>query len=338
MARARIVTDHTEYSDSLVRDLRSRGFEVQTSSLSDPQPEEPVELEIRMRRCMEDDLPVFADTSQSAADVSIVLTPQALSGEIRSVDFYVLAKEVPEPAQEPVTEISEVISPVIEDAELDLSADDLVPHGLIWQAIASQQNTGESATRGVPVPKQTKPLPVREKRSRPSLRLPRIPYERWKAWAVLAAAVTARSFRSLETLAARLERRLAPQDRTFARAVGLAIVVAVIAALAIPAMRDGHPIATAPAATVTPAPAVAPQELPAHGSEVAESATRHSSFANSRLTVPRAKAVSVKSVSKPMATDDGGYVAQDTVTTFPTSRQKVPQKHQDGVQYFSDLR
>jgi hypothetical protein len=107
MALARIITDLTKYSDSLAHDLRAKGFEVQTfapgSSTS-----ESVDLELNLKECSSGELAQLTADRLDKRHMCVFLPSGAMSGEVRSIDLFVLKAESAE--QEHEVLIPEVIA------------------------------------------------------------------------------------------------------------------------------------------------------------------------------------------------------------------------------------
>jgi hypothetical protein len=329
MARARIVTDHPQYADHLFKDLSSRGFEVQTSASSDSASGQPADIEIRMRQCNSHDFSTFAKQNSSHSDVSIFLTAQALAGDIHSVEFFVLAEENPVI----VPEAAQTISPAHEVPELHISSDDLVPHGLIWQAIASQEVAVEShsdaqdSTSASPLPPSVNAIP------RPAV---------WrqfafKKWVARNSQFALESFRGVNSALMDWGRDLSAGDRRLFRAVALAIVVAVVILLSIPFTRK-NTATTTPAMITAPSAIQAPDAAQPHAQNAATSGTsigQHSGSIAQKTTPGRTS--SAIRFQRNSTNSDGDYVARDTVTVFRPAHRSLAVKHQAGVQYFSDL-
>jgi hypothetical protein len=129
MALARIITDLTKYSDSLAHDLRAKGFEVQTfapgSSTS-----ESVDLELNLKECSSEELAQLTADRLDKRHMCVFLPSEAMSGELRSIDLFVLKAESAE--QEHGVPIPEVIT---DEEQIPAALSDLLNTTPTYQAV-----------------------------------------------------------------------------------------------------------------------------------------------------------------------------------------------------------
>lgn len=90
MTQVRIISGLSKYPTELVRDLRARGYEVETS-VSRQAEQEAAELEITVDQCSPDGLAGLISSSATQKDVYIVASSEISAGKIRSIGMVVLS-------------------------------------------------------------------------------------------------------------------------------------------------------------------------------------------------------------------------------------------------------
>jgi hypothetical protein len=119
MPLVRIFTRLPEYPTELVRNLRSRGFEVETCVSSDTE-HGSVNLEITLDQCSLDDLPSVISGTLPQKDLYILANPDAKEGKIRSIGMLMLVpNEGTERVQKTVvpTQIIEIYTALLRERQ-----------------------------------------------------------------------------------------------------------------------------------------------------------------------------------------------------------------------------
>jgi hypothetical protein len=156
MALARIITNLTKYSDSLAHDLRAKGFEVQTfapgSSTS-----ESVDLELNLKECSSGELAQLTADRLDKRHMCVFLPPEAMAGEVRSIDLFVLKAESAEPEHEvPIPEV------IADEEQIPAALSDLLNTTPTYQAAPVIETPIYQAVPVVEAPAY-QAAPVREK-------------------------------------------------------------------------------------------------------------------------------------------------------------------------------
>lgn len=385
MPLVRILSDDAQYREKLKHDLQARGFEVEAATDAEGGEDAPPQISIsecsfedlpKLAASLQQG---SGAVGQVSTDAIAFLVPQLLSGNTRSLKAFVVRSQ-PEPELAPEAQATPQSAPNElrdqGDAALPASASvpvqapaqqarevagapkfrahfrkkkeeesELVPHGLIWQAISeasavsSQQPTYEAAQEG---------MRAEASLGQESLKRESLEPEPPKREMPLAKGAPARPRQSSSTFpyhalrirAAKL-RLLAPfhsknaRDRRFRNVAAFALGAAILAVIALPHM---HRIAPLPSNVEAHIPQPA-ESVPAHVSDKpspidAENVSRHSV----------AVAQPVKNVASSSHEEKSGLLAKDTVVHFaPKTTQadhdlasKQPQR-KDGVRYISDL-
>src|SRR5689334_13552248 len=92
MALVRIITRLNEYPTELVRDLRARGFEVETC-LPQDKGQEAADLEITLDQCSPEGLSDSVSHALASKDVVILADANAGSGKVRSIGMVLMSSE-----------------------------------------------------------------------------------------------------------------------------------------------------------------------------------------------------------------------------------------------------
>src|SRR5581483_9981515 len=93
MALARIITELTKYSDDLARDLREKGFEVQTFAPGVPS-SEVADLELTLKECSSNEVAQLAAERLGHGGMCVFLDSAAMASQVRSIDLFVLKPKV----------------------------------------------------------------------------------------------------------------------------------------------------------------------------------------------------------------------------------------------------
>lgn len=385
MALVRILSDDAQYRENLKHDLQARGFEVEAAdaeggedappqiSISECSFEDLPKLAASLQQGTE-------AAGQVSTDAIAFLVPQLLSGNTRSLKaFVVRSKPEPELAQEAQATPQSVPNELRDrdDAALSASASvplqagaqqareaavipkfkahfrkkkeeepELVPHGLIWQAISeasavsaqqpSYEIAGSQENISAPASLRQEPL----KRESPETEPPKREFSPAKDAPARLQSFSTFPYRALRIRPAKLRllvpfRSKSAGDRRFRNVAAFALGAAILAVLALPHVHRLAPLPSNVEAHI----AQPAESVPAHVSDKpsptdGENVSRH----------PVAVAQPVKNVASSSHEEKSGLLAKDTVVHFaPKTTQsthdlasKQPQR-KDGVRYISDL-
>jgi len=385
MALVRILSDDAQYREKLKHDLQARGFEVEAATDAeggeDAQPQISIsECSFEDLPALAASLQQGTGAAgEVSTDAIALLVPQILSGNTRSLKAFVVrskpqpdltpeAQATPQSVPNELRDQGDATLPAATSVPLQAAAppakevaampkfkahfrkrkeeeSELVPHGLIWQAISeasavsAQQPTYEAAQEGMPAEMSLGEESLKRESLEPEPPKKELPLVKGAPASPPQSSSTF-PYHALRIRPAKL-RLLAPfrsknaGDRRFRNVAAFALGAAILAVLALPHVHRLAPLPSNVEAHI----AQPAESVPAHVSDKpspthAENISRH----------PAAVPQPVRNVASSSHEERSGALAKDTVVHFPPKPTQVthdlaskqPQR-KDGVRYISDL-